>query len=212
MRHNPDALADISPVDLANALEAMPAAVALVGPDNVVAWSNAAWRRGFGDAGRPDKLRVAEQEGVHRRVRETRRALSYRDILTDTPHDVVVTALDHGRLLVTATPAGGPTQGGAENDGAVDRIDLAGASTGPLDRLSKREREVLALLAGGLTIKRIAERLGRSEKTVEGHRDLIYRKLGVSTRAELAIFAVRSGLHIQEGLRDEAPLGNDTPR
>jgi DNA-binding NarL/FixJ family response regulator len=60
--------------------------------------------------------------------------------------------------------------------------------------LSKREREVFGLLASGMTIKQVAESLGRSEKTIEGHRDSIYRKLNVGNRAEIAILAMEAGL------------------
>jgi len=54
-----------------------------------------------------------------------------------------------------------------------------------LDSLGRREREVAELLAGGLSIKQIAARIGISPFTVESHRDNIDRKLGVRTRAAL---------------------------
>ena len=55
--------------------------------------------------------------------------------------------------------------------------------------LSPREREVLALLTGGLANAEIAERLGISEKTVRNHVSNVFDKLGVWTRAQAIVFA-----------------------
>lgn len=52
--------------------------------------------------------------------------------------------------------------------------------------LTLREREIAGLLAGGRATKDIAAKLVISERTVESHTAAIYRKLGVSTRADLA--------------------------
>lgn len=52
-------------------------------------------------------------------------------------------------------------------------------SAGPLDDLTQREREVLALLAEGLTDRGIAERLWLTPKTVETHVRHILRKLAL---------------------------------
>jgi HD-GYP domain-containing protein (c-di-GMP phosphodiesterase class II) len=63
----------------------------------------------------------------------------------------------------------------------------------PVD-LTDRELEVLRLLASGLTKKQIAERLFISPSTVHTHTVHIYEKCEVSTRAGLAMFAMRHGL------------------
>jgi DNA-binding NarL/FixJ family response regulator len=60
--------------------------------------------------------------------------------------------------------------------------------------LTERELEVLQLLAAGLTKKQIAERLFISTSTVHTHTVHIYGKCEVSTRASLAMFAMRHGL------------------
>ncbi len=60
--------------------------------------------------------------------------------------------------------------------------------------LSAREREVLTLIAEGLTGKEIAERLYLSPNTVERHRTNIMNKLGLHSLAELIRFAIREGL------------------
>jgi DNA-binding NarL/FixJ family response regulator len=61
-------------------------------------------------------------------------------------------------------------------------------------RLSRREREVLRLIAEGARSPAIAEQLHISLGTVEVHRRNIMRKLGLRTVAELTRYAVREGL------------------
>ncbi len=60
--------------------------------------------------------------------------------------------------------------------------------------LTKREREVITLVAMGLRNKQIAERLFISDVTVRHHLTSVYGKLLVSDRFELMIFAYRHGL------------------
>jgi DNA-binding NarL/FixJ family response regulator len=60
--------------------------------------------------------------------------------------------------------------------------------------LSNREREILALLADGLVNKQIAARLGISANTVKTHLELLFDKLGVTTRAEAVATGVKRGL------------------
>jgi DNA-binding NarL/FixJ family response regulator len=62
------------------------------------------------------------------------------------------------------------------------------------DPLSRREQEVLKLVAEGYTNKQIAETLVISEKTVERHRANILEKLGMRDRVELTRYAIRQGL------------------
>jgi DNA-binding NarL/FixJ family response regulator len=60
--------------------------------------------------------------------------------------------------------------------------------------LSNRERQVLGLLADGLGNKQIAARLGISTNTVKTHLELLFDKLGVSSRTEAVATAARRGL------------------
>ncbi|MCL4507614.1 MAG: LuxR C-terminal-related transcriptional regulator [Chloroflexi bacterium] len=64
-----------------------------------------------------------------------------------------------------------------------------------LDVLSKREREILELIAHGLTNRDIAKRLFLSEKTVEHHVGHILSKLQVRTRAEAVAYLSNSSSH-----------------
>jgi DNA-binding NarL/FixJ family response regulator len=59
--------------------------------------------------------------------------------------------------------------------------------------LSPREREVLKLIASGLSNKAIARELGISPKTVETHRGRVMTKLNLHSVAELVRYAVRTG-------------------
>lgn len=60
--------------------------------------------------------------------------------------------------------------------------------------LSQREKEVFRLLADGLSIKRVAEQLHISPKTVETHKYNVIEKLQVSSLADLTKLALRHGL------------------
>jgi DNA-binding NarL/FixJ family response regulator len=62
------------------------------------------------------------------------------------------------------------------------------------DKLTPREREVLGLVAEGLTNRKIAERLVVSVKTVETHRTNVMQKLDLHDRTELVKYAIRRGL------------------
>jgi DNA-binding CsgD family transcriptional regulator len=70
----------------------------------------------------------------------------------------------------------------------------AGADAAAPDKLSRREREILALLALGHTNREIAERVHLSVRTVEWHRARIQSKLHVTGRAALARIAREHGI------------------
>lgn len=62
------------------------------------------------------------------------------------------------------------------------------------DRLSGREREILKLLAEGLSVKEIATRLSLSVKTVDVHKYNLMKKIDVHDRAELIKYAIQKKL------------------
>jgi two-component system, NarL family, nitrate/nitrite response regulator NarL len=70
----------------------------------------------------------------------------------------------------------------------------SGQGTGALDALTTRERQVLRLLAMGVSTREAAARLTISPKTVETHRVRIYTKLGCKSAVELTRIAVRTGM------------------
>lgn len=64
----------------------------------------------------------------------------------------------------------------------------------PVNQLSEKEREVLALVARGLTNQQIAAKLYMSVSTVKTHIRSLFQKLDLPNRTEAAVFAVREGL------------------
>lgn len=58
--------------------------------------------------------------------------------------------------------------------------------SGPLDRLTAREREIVLAVAQGLSFKQAARKIGLAPSTVANHLYRVYRKLGVYSRTELA--------------------------
>jgi DNA-binding NarL/FixJ family response regulator len=63
-----------------------------------------------------------------------------------------------------------------------------------IERLTPREREILGALADGLSDKQIAERLSVSAGTVSNHFMNIFKKLGVHSRVQALVFALRHGI------------------
>jgi pimeloyl-ACP methyl ester carboxylesterase/DNA-binding CsgD family transcriptional regulator len=106
-----------------------------------------------------------------------------RPVLFGEDPDVVVTLLIDFFCYGTE-PAGAPPAG----------LAAGGSSAPPPDGLSRRELEVLRLVAAGETNAQIARRLGLSTHTVERHVANLYRKIGARGRADATAFAIRSGL------------------
>ncbi|MCI0476777.1 MAG: response regulator transcription factor [Anaerolineales bacterium] len=75
----------------------------------------------------------------------------------------------------------------------IDGIAQARAAHGQ-SPLTEREREILRLVAEGLTVNQVAEKLSISAKTVITHRGNIMEKLGVHNTVELIKYAIREGI------------------
>lgn len=76
----------------------------------------------------------------------------------------------------------------------VDSLRDMEASSGPLDVLTERQREILKLVAEGCSTREIADRLALSAKTVETHRAQLMDRLNIRNVPGLVRFAIRNGL------------------
>lgn len=106
--------------------------------------------------------------------------------VADTELLSAIRAVQAGRAVVDLTHAPGPTAQAASGQ--------VGAQRQPPKDLSRREREVLRLLAQGHSNQQIAEQIGLSVKTVETYRTRLREKLGLKGRADLFRFAAESGI------------------
>ncbi len=96
----------------------------------------------------------------------------------------------------------------AIDDAAVRRLLLTSGAAGvfgPLDALTAREREVFGLIVRDYSTLEIARELGISAKTVESHREHLFRKLAVHSICELVRFAARH--HLLEWERADYTTG-----
>jgi len=95
------------------------------------------------------------------------------------------------KVLMVCRLAGGGEPVTVEGGDLVRaRVDDPGA----LGTLTAREFEILKFIGVGLSTAEIAQRLGRSVKTVEWHRVSLGNKLGVTNRVELARIAIAAGI------------------
>jgi len=118
--------------------------------------------------------------------------------------DQILNALDAGAVGYLLKDADPPEliagiRAAADGDSplhpkAASAVLRARAERRPLPELSEREREVLELVATGLSNQKIAARLGISEKTVKAHLTSVFRQLGVDDRTQAAMWARRHGL------------------
>ena len=80
---------------------------------------------------------------------------------------------------------------GANEQGGLELTIQFGVETAV--ELTPREMDVIQLLAEGLSNKEMAQILSVSPRTINFHLDNIYSKLGVSSRTEAAVYALRQG-------------------
>lgn len=113
-----------------------------------------------------------------RRVLDALQAGASGYILKDASPDEVIAAIRAAHA------------GGAPLDPTAARVLLdAQRSQQPVRNLSRRESEVLGLVATGLANKQIARRLGISERTVKAHLTAVFQQLGVTDRTQAALWA-----------------------
>jgi len=110
-------------------------------------------------------------------------------LLKDTPRETLVSAI-HG------TAAGKTYVDPAVAGKLFNQISRGSAppDASLVDSLSDRERDVLRLLASGMSNSDIAQHLYLSEGTVRNYVSSILTKLGVSDRTQAAVLALRAGI------------------
>jgi two-component system, NarL family, response regulator LiaR len=135
--------------------------------------------------------------------------------LTSVLEDTVVTAAVRAGAIGYLLKDSEPEELHRAIRGAADgQVQLAPAAAKRLIRevrapespeaLTERETEVLKLLARGRANKQIASTLFLEEKTVKGYVSNILRKLGVQSRTQAALQAVRTGLVSMDELNEES--------
>ncbi|HLG57825.1 MAG TPA: alpha/beta fold hydrolase [Vicinamibacterales bacterium] len=120
--------------------------------------------------------------------------------------DDVVTPITEGHLLAAGIPGAQFVELDSGNhvllenepawerfcEAVLDFMDVKAPASGEdpaFGSLSRREREILSLIAEGLANAQIAERLSISDKTVRNHLSNVFDKLGVWSRAQAIVFA-----------------------
>lgn len=108
-------------------------------------------------------------------------------LLKEQPEDLLIQQL---RQLAQGVPALTPSIARR----IMEHFRFVGPAPDPEDEISEREKEVLGRIGCGLRNAEVAKELGIAESTVASHIKSIYRKLGISSRAEAAWHAARMGL------------------
>ena len=108
-------------------------------------------------------------------------------LLKEQPEDLLIQQL---RQLAQGVPALTPSIARR----IMEHFRFVGPAPDPEDEISEREKQVLGRIGCGLRNAEVAKELGIAESTVASHIKSIYRKLGISSRAEAAWHAARMGL------------------
>ena len=110
-------------------------------------------------------------------------------LLKTTPSDELIRSIRaacEGLAILDSVPAG------RGEKAATAGVGVTAA------RLTAREQEVVRLVARGRSNKAIAQQLGISPRTVEGHLNHVFEKVGSTSRTELVHFALANGLFIRQ--------------
>ena len=115
---------------------------------------------------------------------------AYRTRIEERPHRPAMTTTDAAAHLRAEASAG------RLDAAAVDAVLAAAGQAGERrhPRLTPREIEILCVAARGSSMREIARELGISPKTVDGHLQRIYPKIGVSTRGGAIVYVLEHGL------------------
>lgn len=117
---------------------------------------------------------------------------AYRTLIEPRPHRAATSPEQAARALAEAANAGR-----IDPDGVAAVLEAAGEAVPRMTRpagLTDREAQVISMVAKGLQTKQVGHRLGISAKTADRHLQNAYAKIGVSSRAAAALFAMQHGL------------------
>ena len=139
------------------------------------------YHRGLGAAGLNESARVMAAADAYASLREPR------------PHRPANSSAASLKRLQAEVESGALAASAVRAVVAAAEEEPPSAVRWP-DQLSDREIEVLRLAVHGLTIRQVSNRLGIAPKTVDRHLQNSYAKIGVSSRAGAALYALQHGL------------------
>lgn len=125
---------------------------------------------------------------------EALNSVSEIDLQLDVTDDTLQLRIEHhaGNVLDLEQSRARVIALGAQLEGDESSVKLTFVLEEPVD-LTEREMDVIQLLADGLTNKEIALSLDVRPRTIKFHLDNIYSKLGVNSRTEAVVYAIRHG-------------------
>ena len=152
--------------------------------------------------GSPVRLAIASaDEAVTQGLRRMLAEQAHRVVVVDDGYDAVDVVLHDGDhrdaepVLRTGTATWVPLRVGVEQFVAVVEAAARPSATGAeLVGLTGREVEVLALIAEGLTNQEIADRVFISINSVKTYIRSAYRKIGVNSRSQAAVWGMQHGI------------------
>jgi DNA-binding NarL/FixJ family response regulator len=141
--------------------------------------------------GQPVRIIILTTYDVDEYVYSALRAGASGFLIKDSAPTEIVAAI---RAVAAGEAWLGPTVTRRIVDEIATRPEPYSGATVQIDLLTRREQEVLILLAEGSSNGEVAKKLGISEATVKTHLAHVMAKLGVGDKAQAVIFAYRSGL------------------
>jgi DNA-binding NarL/FixJ family response regulator len=103
--------------------------------------------------------------------------------------DLAISAVLKGEMYLTPT---------VNKKAVMDYMERMDTDKTPIERLTRRQREILQLLAEGNTVKEIAWGLNLSVKTIETHRSQLMDRLDIHDIPGLVRYAMRMGIIEQD--------------
>jgi DNA-binding NarL/FixJ family response regulator len=149
-------------------------------------------------------------EYVRRALADGASGYLLKDALPEDLSQAITVALSGAGNVLSPRAVRNLFEGNQEAEQKAEAAQSRSANAG----LTKRETDIMALLAEGLSNRDISKKLFLSEKTVKAHLAAVFRKLGVSNRTQAAMAAVSMGMGpgpspAQNGWGSRSPHGGD---